>query len=372
MQGHKFLLSVLIVLLTAPVALCQNEMFKSVVNNLAFYKGKKDLKYLSNAQKSVDSLITTRADSLDLQKNVYRALVNASILYADSLNKLNQPVTLFKQTTGLVDKLADKKKIYRFQPEIDYARRCLANVYMRKAFAYINNSDFTNALKLFREAKKYAPAFQKLDAYIAFSNNKLGNLQASAKYYSDLINGGDTKVEYIEAASTIYKSIGDTVTALEIIKRGRKLLPKEKSLILDEANIYNNKKDYNSLAPLLPWLLETNADNADVMFVAANCFDNLNQYSKAETLYLQSIELNSSSYGPVFNLGLLYLREGEFKGEISGVQIKLRAIQWLQKANEIYPNNVKCLSILQLLYTQTGNKDQIKSINNQLKQLTNQ
>ena len=85
-------------------------------------------------KKSVDSLITTHADSLDLQKNVYRALVNASILYADSLNKLKQPVTLFKQTTSLVDKLADNHKIYRFQSEIDYARRCLANVYIRKAF----------------------------------------------------------------------------------------------------------------------------------------------------------------------------------------------------------------------------------------------
>ena len=241
-----------------------------------------------------------------------------------------------------------------------------------KRFAYINNSDFTNALKMFREAKKYAPSFQKLDAYIAFSNNKLGNLQASAKYYSDLIDNGDAKVEYIEAASTIYKSIGDTVTALEIIKKGRKLLLDEKSLILDEANIYNNKKDYHSLGPLLPALLAINADNSDITFVAANCFDNLNQYNKAETFYLRSIELNSSAYGPVFNLGLLYLRKSEFKGESSGMQNKLRAIQWLEKANEISPNNIKCLSILQLLYTQIGNQDQIKSINNQLKQLTNQ
>ena len=372
MQGRKFFLLTLVALLTAHDAFCQNEMFKSVINNLAFYKEKKDLKYLSNAKKSVDSLMITHADSLDLQKNVYRALVNASILYADSLNKLNEPVALFKQTTTLVDKFADNNKIYRFQPEIDYAKRCLANVYIRKAFVYINNSDFTNALKLFRDAKKYAPSFQKLDAYIAFSNNKLGNLQATAQYYSNLINNGDTKVEYTETASSIYKSIGDTVTALELIKKGRKLLPDEKSLMFDEANIYNDKKDYKSLALLLPLLLETNADNADVAFVAANCFDHLNQYNKAETLYLRSIELNSSSYGPVFDLGLFYFRRGELKDESARTQNNLRAIQWLQKANEISPNNVKCLSILQLLYAQTGNQDQVKSINNQLKQLTNQ
>ena len=51
MQGHKFLLLTLIALLTAPVAFCQNEVFKSVINNLALYREKKDLKYLVNAKK---------------------------------------------------------------------------------------------------------------------------------------------------------------------------------------------------------------------------------------------------------------------------------------------------------------------------------
>ncbi len=72
MQVRKIILPVLIVLFTAPAAFCQSEMLKSVVNNLAFYKQKKDLKYLSSAKKSVDSLITTHADSLDVEKNVYK------------------------------------------------------------------------------------------------------------------------------------------------------------------------------------------------------------------------------------------------------------------------------------------------------------
>ncbi len=71
-------------------AFCQTEVLKSVVNNLAFYKQKNDLKYLSNAKRSIDSLIKTPVDSADIEKNVYRAVVNSSILYIDSLNKLNR------------------------------------------------------------------------------------------------------------------------------------------------------------------------------------------------------------------------------------------------------------------------------------------
>ncbi len=372
MNSRKVLLPVLILLLSTSVCFCQTEVLKSVVNNLAFYKKKKDLKYLASAKKSVDSVITTKADSMDVEKNVYRAVVNSSILYIDSLNKLKQPANFFTQTSDLVDNLSTKRKIYKYQAEMDYAKRCLANVYIRKAFVYMRNSDFANALQLFEHAQKYAPNFKQLNTYIAYSNSKLGNLQAAAKYYSDLVANDSTKAEYVQAAANNYKLLGDTISALNILKKGRKLLPNDKTLLLDEANIYSNRKDYRSLAPLLPALLDINANNADIAFVAAVCYDHLNQYDKAESLYLHAIELNSSLYEPVFNLGLLYLKESESKKESGNTPNTARAAQWLEKANEISPNDVNCLKALQAVYAQTGNQNQINRVNNQLKQLTNQ
>ncbi|MDF2430951.1 MAG: hypothetical protein JWP44_582 [Mucilaginibacter sp.] len=372
MQGRKIKLSVLMVLFTTSAAFCQTEALKSVVNNLAFYKQKKDLKFLSNSKKSVDSLFTTHADSVNIEKNVYRALVNSTILYVDSLNKLHQSEKLFPQTIELVDKLAGEKKIYRYQPEMDYIKRCLTNVYIRKAFVYIRKSDFINALRLFENAKKYAPSYKQLKVYIAYSNSKLGNLQVAAKNYASLVNNDSTKAEYVEAAAYIYKAIGDTSTALEMIKKGRSFLPNDKSLLLDEANILNNRKDYKALEPLLPSLLDVNTNRADVAFVAANCYDHLNKYDKAESLYLRSIELNSTAYDPIFNLGLLYFKQGLEKREKDNTQNMARAVQWLEKANEISPNDTNCLQVLQMVYTQTGNLNQLNNINNKLKQLTNQ
>jgi tetratricopeptide (TPR) repeat protein len=369
---RKIILPVVLLTFSASVAFGQTEVLKGVVNSLAFYKQKKDLKYLSNAKKSVDSLITTKADSADVEKVVYRVVVNSSILYIDTLNKLNQPATFFAQTTALVDKLAANRKAYKYQAEIDYSKRCLANVYIRKAFTYTRNSDYGNALQLFTSAQKYAPNFNQLKAYIAYSNNKLGNMQEAAKNYADLVNSDSTKVEYVQAASNNYKLLGDTVSALNIIKKGRKLLPGDKTLLLDEANIYSNRKDYRSLAPLLPSLLDINPNNADIAFVAAVCYDHLNQYDKAESLYLHAIDLNSSAYEPIFNLGLLYLKEGAKKQERGNTPNNTRAAEWLEKANEISPNNSNCLQALQLVYTQTGNEEEINKVNNKLKQLTNQ
>jgi tetratricopeptide (TPR) repeat protein len=236
----------------------------------------------------------------------------------------------------------------------------------------MNNSDFINALQLFQNAKKYAPSFSPLNAYIAYSNYKLGNLHTAAKYYSLLITNDSTKTEYVEAASNIYKSLGDTVTALEVLKKGRKLLPADRWLVLDEANIYNNKKDYKSLSSLVNGMLDGDTNNADIAFVAANCYDHLNQYDKAESLYLRTIELNGSAFDPIFNLGLLYLKQSKIKGDKDDAPNIARAAQWLEKANEISPNNIKCLEILQMIYAQTGNTSQINKVNNKLKELTNQ
>jgi tetratricopeptide (TPR) repeat protein len=367
MHSRKIRLLIL-ALFTTSFAFGQSEALKVVVNNLAFYKQKGDLKFLSNAKKSADSLVVTKKDSADLEKNVYRIIVNSSILYTDSLNKLGQPKTFLDQTSALFDKFAEKGKIYKYQPEMDYARRCLANVYIRKGFALSKNNDFKNSVVAFQQAKKYAPAQKQINSYIAYANNKLGNLQDAAKYYSTLLATDSTKIEYLETASSIYKSLGDTAKALQVVKKGRRLLPQNKQLLHDEANIYNNKRDFKALEPLLIPLIENNVNNPDISFVAANCYDNLNQYDKAESLYLRTIELNGNAFEPVFNLGLLYFKKSTLKNNSDDKNIT-SAILWLEKANEMAPRDKRCLELLQLAYTKTGNQNQLERINNTLEQI---
>ena len=122
----------------------------------------------------------------------------------------------------------------------------------------------------------------------------------------------------------------------------------------------------------MPQLLYINKNNADIAFAAASCYDHLDQYDKAESLYLRAIELNSSSYDPIFNLGLLYFKRSSMKQNKASAQNIARAVQWLEKANEISPNNIDCLQVLQIVYAQSGNQDQINKVNNKLKQLTGQ
>ncbi|MFD2146866.1 hypothetical protein [Mucilaginibacter antarcticus] len=70
--GRKIILSVLVLLFTAPLAFCQSEVLKVVVNHLAYYKQRKELRFLTNAKKSIDSIMKItmdqRLDTNNLEK----------------------------------------------------------------------------------------------------------------------------------------------------------------------------------------------------------------------------------------------------------------------------------------------------------------
>jgi tetratricopeptide (TPR) repeat protein len=370
--NKKVILLLFIPLFFTQVSFGQAEVFKNVVNNLAFYRQKKDLKYLANAKKSIDSLIKTHADSVDLQRNVYKAVVYSSIVYLDSLNKLKEPANFFDLTRHHLDQLMADNNLYKYRNEIDYCRHCIANIYLRQGFEYMRIYDYNNAIQTFQKARIYAPEFKNLTTYIAYANSRLGNLVDASKFYGEIVKSDTTRPEYVETAANTFKAIGDTARALKILQKGRKYWPKDKFLLLDEANIYSNRKDYSALEPLLPQLIEENPTNEGVIFVGANCYDHLNKFDKAESLYLRAIELNSSLYEPAYNLGILYFKEAITKDSDDSMKDISSAGQWLERANEISPNDVKCLQLLQMVYTKAGNQDQINRINVKLKLLTNQ
>jgi len=369
---RKVVLIMISVCFSSSVAFGQSEAMKDVINNIAFYYKKTDLKYLSEAKKAVDGSFKTRADSMDYGKNVYKAVVYSSIVYIDSLNKLNYPDTLFSQTNKLVNKIIYNRKAYKFDVEINYIKGCMANVYLRKAFDSYSKNNYTVAIANFKEAKQYVPAAKQINGYLANIYYKLGNYTTAVHYYDTLLLEHKPRLDYIQSAAISYKMLGDTAKCLEITQNGIADYPHDQSLLFEEANILNNKKNYTLLKPLLDELLAQAPNNPDVVFMAANCYDHLGNVDKAEQYYQEAIALNTTDYNPIFNLGLLYLKKAASKTNDAQYQANLdQSKLWLEKAYEISPNDEKCLKTLQMLYLQTGNSNQLNQVNSKLKQLIN-
>lgn len=343
---------------------------KDVFNNLAFYNQKHDLKYLGEAKKAIDKTIQTRKDSSNLYKSVYKVVVYATIIYADSLNTLQMPGNFLATTRIYADTLFKRKKMFNYSAEVDYIKRNIANVYIRKGFNDMQRGNYPTAVNNFEQAKTVVPSADHLEIYMAYAVNRMGELKKSAAYYDDLLQNGKAGAEVILSAQKTYKILGDTAKALLAIKTGRLLYPDNKKLLFEEANVYNNKKDYRSLRGLLEGLVKAEPNNYDINFLTAVCFDELNQTDKAEVFYKKAIQLNPSNYDPIFNIGVLYMKKGAAGQDLSAENFNL-ARTYLEKANDMNPNTPAFLQTLKLLYDKTGDDVQSNKISTQLNQIIN-
>lgn len=369
-MARKLLLSVLFLINATSFAFSQTEELKDVFNNLAFYHQKHELKYLGEAKKAIDKTIQTRSDSADLYKSVYKAVVYSTIVYADSLNTLNMPDNFLNTINIYTDTLSKRKKIYNYSAEINYIKRNIANVYIRKGFNDLKRDNYPSAVTNFEKAKSLSPAADNLGIYVAYAANKMGELNKSVAYFDNILESGKAGAEVILLAQKNYKILGDTAKALKVIKNGRKTYPENKQLLYEEANIYNNKKDYSALRGLIGDLIKADPDNYDTNFLVAVCYDQLNQTDKAESFYKKAIQLNQKRYDPVFNLGILYMKRGAANPGKSTENFDL-ARTYLEKANDMNPNDPDFLQTLKLLYDKTGDYEKLYKTNTRLNQIIN-
>lgn len=366
----RMLLLPIIFLFSTSFAFSQTEVMKDVYNNLAFYNQKHDFKYLGDAKKAIDKTIQTRADSANLYKSVYRAVVYSTIAYADSANTLKMPDNFLTTTAIYADTLFTRKKIYNYSNEVAYIKRNLANEYIRKGFNDMQHNDFLTAVSYFEKAKALVPSTDHLSVYMAYAVQKMGELNKSAAYYDQLLENGKAGAEVILTAQKIYKTLGDTAKALKVIKNGRKVYPENKNLLYEEANIYNNKKDYVALSGLIDGLTKASPDNYDINFLAGVCYDHLNQTNKAEAFYKKAMQLNYAAYDPVFNIGVLYMKKGLADPEKATENFNLARLN-LEKADQMNPNDPEFLQTLKLLYDKIGDSTQANKITTQLNQIIN-
>ncbi len=369
-MARKLLLSVLFLVGTTSFGFSQSEQLKDVFNNLAFYNQKHDLKFLAEAKKAIDKVIVTKSDSANLYKSIYRAVVYTTILSSDSANTLKMPDNFLSKTNIYVDTLLKRPKVFSYSSEVTYIKRNLANTYIRKGFADLQKNSYQSAITNFDKARNIVPGAENLSVYLAYATNKMGELNKSASYYDHLLENDRPGAEVILTAQRIYKTLGDTTKALIAIEKGRRIYPENKKLLYEQANIYNNKKDYEALRKLLETLIKVSPDDYDINFLAAVCYDHLNQQDQAEKYYKKAIQLNQSSYDPIFNLGILYMKK-ELASPDPSVQKYNTAINLLEKANQLNPNDPDFLRTLKLIYDKTGNTEQSNKISTQLNQIIN-
>ncbi|WP_119789947.1 tetratricopeptide repeat protein [Flavobacterium anhuiense] len=257
------------------------------------------------------------------------------------------------------------KKLYQAY-ELD--KKDTINLYYAASTA-VNSQDFDLALPMYEELKKLNFS-GKGTLYLAV-NKANGNEDnfANAKERDLAIKLGTHEKPKTEAIPSkrgeIYKNLalilvqkGRTEDAKKAIADARKANPEDSSLILTEANLYLETKDFDMYKKLVGEALQKDPNNADLVFNLGVISAGAKNNADAEKYYLRAIEINPDYTNAYLNLAALKLeaekpiidemnklgtsakdmkrydvlkaqREAVFKG----------VIPYLKKANELDPKN---------------------------------
>lgn len=242
------------------------------------------------------------------------------------------------------------------------------NLYYAASTA-VNAQDYDSALPMYEELKKLNYS-GKGTAYLAV-NKASGSEDGfnNAKERDLAVKLGTHEKPKTEAIPSkrgeIYKNLalilvqkGRIEDAKKAIADARKANPDDSSLILSEANLYLETKDYETYKKLVTEALEKEPNNADLVFNLGVISGNAKNSADAEKYYLKAIEINPNYTNAYLNLAALKLeaekpiidemnklgtsakdmkrydvlkaqRENVFKG----------VIPYLKKANELDPKN---------------------------------
>ncbi|WP_026729335.1 tetratricopeptide repeat protein [Flavobacterium denitrificans] len=242
------------------------------------------------------------------------------------------------------------------------------NLYYAASTA-VNAQDYDTALPMYEELKKlnYSGKGTLYTAVNKISGSEDGF--ANAKDRDLAVKLGTHEKPKTEAVPSkrgeIYKNLalilvqkGRTEDAKKAIADARKTNPEDTSLILTEANLYLETKDFDTYKKLVNEALEKDPNNADLIFNLGVISAGAKNTADAEKYYLKAIEIKPDYVNAYINLAALKLeaekpiidemnklgtsdkdmkrydvlkakREGVFKS----------VIPYLKKANELDPKN---------------------------------
>jgi tetratricopeptide (TPR) repeat protein len=232
-----------------------------------------------------------------------------------------------------------------------------------------NSQDYDLALPMYEELKKinFSGKGTSYTAVNKISSNE--DVFNNAKERDLAVKLGTHEKPKTEASPSkrgeIYKNLalilvqkGRTEDAKKAIADARRTNPEDSSLLLTEANLYLETKDFDMYKKLVGEALQKEPNNADLVFNLGVLSANAKNSADAEKYYLKAIEINPKYTNAYLNLAALKLEaERPIIDEMNklGTTAKdmkrydvLKAqrenvfrgvIPYLKKANELDPKN---------------------------------
>jgi tetratricopeptide (TPR) repeat protein len=253
--------------------------------------------------------------------------------------------------------------------------------------------DYEGALKSFEtqikitESDKYAGAIDTgmyYNAGLAAINSSKHN--EAIKYFEKC---AEMKYLGITPYYQIYESylgLGDTVKAESVLKNLPTLFPDDKTITLQLIDLYIKSNKNEEALKYIKVAKDNDPINYSLFFAAGIIFLNQSRYDEAITELSKSIELKSDFFDTQYGLGAAYINKASEMfvkaNEIMDVKkyseaidlanaVYAKALPYMEKANELKPDDVYTMRSLQELYYRLKQTDKYAAIKAKLDTLNN-
>jgi len=235
------------------------------------------------------------------------------------------------------------------------------------------------------EAKDYAGALKSFETQIAIteSDNYVGVTDTGMYYNAGLaaMNGKDHQkaIKYFEKCAEMqyqginpyfqisqnYLEMGDTVKAESILKDLRTKYAGDKNVVLQLIDLYIKAGKNEEALENLAIARADDPENYSLHFAEGIIYLNEDRFDEAITSLTKSVELNSGFYDSQYGLGASYINKAsdmfakandimdvnEYNKAIdSAMAVFAKALPYMEKANELKPDDVFALRSLRELY----------------------
>lgn len=266
------------------------------------------------------------------------------------------------------------------------------------ASTYVNGKDFVSALNLYEDLKKLNYSGKGV-SYLAISkinnNEDFFNTKNERDIAVKLGTHATPRQEIIPSKrGEIYKNIalilvqnGKIEEAKKAVAEARLKNPEDDSLILTEANLYLETKDFDTYKKLIAEAIEKNPNDADLIFNLGVISSNAKNFVDAEKYYNKVLEINPKYINGYINIAALKLDnekviidEMNKLGTTAAKDIKRyevlktqrenlfkSAIPYLQKAVDLDPTNIDVSKTLLNVYNALEMSSEAKALKEKIK-----
>ncbi|MEO8254987.1 MAG: tetratricopeptide repeat protein [Flavobacterium sp.] len=187
------------------------------------------------------------------------------------------------------------------------------------ASTYVNAKDYDKAMELYNELKKINYSGKGTEYYAVSKVNSNEDLFASAAERDKAVKIGTHEKPRTEEVPSkrgeIYKNMalilvdqGKIAEAKKAVSDARAANPDDSSLMLTEANLYLQTKDFDKYKQIITEVLQKNPNDAELVYNLGVISANANKNEEAEKYYKRAIEIKPEYTNAYINLAVLKLQ----------------------------------------------------------------